>query len=45
MFIQQLRKLFLIVVIFASILLTYIWYDDYQFAKNPLSKNIQNRIY
>ena len=45
MFIQQLRKFFLIVVIFASISLTYLWYDDYSFASNPLSKNIQNKIY
>lgn len=45
MFILQLRKIFLIVVIFASILLTYLWYDDYTFASNPLSKNIQERIY
>lgn len=45
MFIQQLRKLFLIVVILASILLTYLWYEDYSFASNPLSKNIQNKIY
>lgn len=45
MFIQQLRKFFLIVVILASILLTYLWYNDYSFASNPLSKNIQNKIY
>jgi len=45
MFIQQLKKFFLIVVIIASILLTYLWYQDYSFSSNPLSKNIQNKIY
>ncbi|MBU3013958.1 SprT-like domain-containing protein [Poseidonibacter lekithochrous] len=45
MFIQQLRNFFLVVVIFASILLSYLWYDDYSFASNPLSKNIQVKIY
>jgi hypothetical protein len=45
MFIQQLKKFFLIVVLIASILLTYLWYQDYTFASNPLSKNIQEKIY
>ena len=45
MFILQLKKIFLIVIVFASILLTYLWYDDYTFASSPLSKNIQERIY
>lgn len=45
MFIQQLRKYFLIIIIFASILLTYLWYSDYSFASNPLSQDIQNKIY
>ena len=44
MFIQQLKKFFLIVVILASALLTYLWYDDYVFSTNPLSKEIQNKI-
>lgn len=45
MFIQQLKKFFLIVVISASILLIYLWYQDYTFSSNPLSKNIQKKIY
>ena len=45
MFIQQLKKFFLIVVILSGSLLAYLWYDDYSFSKNPLSKKIQLRVY
>ncbi|WP_121627040.1 SprT-like domain-containing protein [Poseidonibacter antarcticus] len=45
MFIQQLKKIFLIVVILSCFLLTYLWYDNYLFSTNPLSKEIQNKIY
>ena len=45
MFIQQLKKFFLIVVILSCFLLIYLWYDNYSFSKNPLSNEIQNKIY
>lgn len=45
MFIQQLKKFFLIVVIIASLLLAYLWYEDYSFNSNPLSKKIQIKVY
>ena len=45
MFIQQLKKFFLLVVFLACSLLIYIWYDSYSFNQNPLSKSIQLKIY
>jgi predicted SprT family Zn-dependent metalloprotease len=39
MFILQLKKYFFIVVIISSILLAYLFYQDYSFSKNPLNEN------
>ncbi len=45
MFIQQIKKFFLIVVLISCALLVYLWYQDYSFSKNPLSKEIQLKVY
>jgi len=41
----KLQKLFLLITISASALLVYIWYQDYNFTKNPLEQKFQLQIY
>lgn len=43
-FINRLKLFFLVVLIFSSLLLLFIWYKDYTFNNSPLSKDIQQKI-
>lgn len=44
MFFKNIQKLFLSITIIALLLLIYLWYSDYSFAKNPLDKKYLQNI-
>jgi hypothetical protein len=44
MFLKDLQKVFILIVITSSILLVYIWYEDYNFSKNPLDRKYLTQI-
>jgi len=44
MFFQNLQKLFLGVTIVGTLLLVYLWYEDYSFTNNPLDTEYQKSI-
>ena len=44
MFLDKLKVYFLIVCAIASIILIYLWYENYTFENSPLNTNLQNKI-
>jgi len=44
MFFQNLQKLFLGVTIVGTLLLIYLWYEDYSFTNNPLESKYQQQV-
>lgn len=45
MFIQRLYRFFFVCVIIGILLLIYNWYKNYEFDNNPLSKELEQKIF